>query len=119
MAVSIGSDAFRGAAQRSDHVRTLGMLAVCAAFAVFVGVNAVADRAHFARYAMFFCWWGVLAAYEGVLLSVTARARRTGRPLATWVWVGNTVIECVLPSLALMGLTADKEYLGPYRALVS
>src|SRR5262249_43965670 len=49
----------------------------------------------------------------------TAQARWLGRHVRPWVWAVNTVIECLLPSVALLGLTGDRTHLGPYRALVS
>ena len=39
--------------------------------------------------------------------------------MRSWIWILNTIVECLLPSLGILGLTADKGYLGPYRALVS
>lgn len=115
----IQSEAFQRAAQRSDQFRIIGMLCVCGTFIVLDVASMLADANTRKRYVIFMCWWGMLAAYELVFLIITSLARRRGRTTQKWLWVVNTVIECLLPSLALFGLTGDKSYLGPYRALVS
>ncbi len=115
----IESEAFAAAALKSDQYRILGMLCVSGAFSLLCVANILADPRNYLRYVIYISWWGCLAAYEIVLLLAARRAQRKGRAVRRWVWMVNTTIECLLPSLALLGMTADKSYLGPYRALVS
>ncbi|HZZ43809.1 MAG TPA: SpoIIE family protein phosphatase, partial [Tepidisphaeraceae bacterium] len=115
----IESEAFQAAAVRSDRYRIIGMLCICGAFAVLDVVSVLNRPWEMKRYALYLSWWGVLAGYEVGFLVITNRGRKKGKPIRSWLWVANTVLECLLPSLALLGLTADKGYLGPYRAMVS
>jgi Stage II sporulation protein E (SpoIIE) len=115
----IQSEAFGRAVVRSDRYRIVGMLCVCGVFALIDVGEALVHPGELRRYLVFLSWWSILAAYEGGLLLLTTISQRRGRPVRTWVWGINTAIECLLPSLAILGLTADKGYLGPYRALVS
>jgi serine phosphatase RsbU (regulator of sigma subunit) len=57
--------------------------------------------------------------YEGILLAITLHAQWARQRVRPWVWGFNIAVECLLPSLAILGLTADKAHIGPYRALLS
>ncbi len=115
----IQSEAFQHAAIQSDRYRIIGILCVCAAFGFLDIAMALANTQGRWRFMMYFSWWSILAAYEFILLLIANRARRRGKPMRTWIWALNTILECLLPSLAIMGMTADKAYLGPFRALVA
>jgi len=39
--------------------------------------------------------------------------------MGAWVWVINTIIECSVPTVAAALMSLDKDYLGPYRTLIS
>jgi len=115
----IQSDAFQKAVLRSDKYRIIGMLCVCGAFAIMDVVMALASPDQTRRYLIYITWWGILAAYETAFLILANASQRRGRSIRPWIWAINTALECLLPSIAIMGLTMDKSYLGPYRALVS
>jgi serine phosphatase RsbU (regulator of sigma subunit) len=104
---------------RSDRYRAIGLLCICGVFAVMGLITAVTNVNDADLYIHGIVFWGALAAYECILLSIAGRAQWQGRNVRAWVWAVNTVIESLLPSLVLLGLTAAKSYLGPYRALVS
>ena len=117
---SIESDAFNHAALRSDTYRAVGILGVCAVFILInvVSVIAIPQESH--RYVAATTWWAALRLYEGILLIITMHAQWLRQQVSGWVWIVNTVIEfCALPTLILFGLTADKAYFGPWRALLS
>ena len=82
-------------------------------------VGAIASPPDLHRYAVGAAWWAAFAIYEGILLAITSHAQWTGHPVRTWVWVANTIFECILPTVVLLALTGDKTWLGPYRALVT
>jgi serine phosphatase RsbU (regulator of sigma subunit)/protein-S-isoprenylcysteine O-methyltransferase Ste14 len=116
---TIQSEAFNQAALRSDRYRATGLLCICGVFAAIAVISAIYSPGQTDFFVHAVVWWFFFAAYEGILLAVTAQAQWQGRRVRSWVWTVNTIVECLLPSVALIGLTADKEYLGPYRALVS
>jgi serine phosphatase RsbU (regulator of sigma subunit) len=97
------------------------LLVACAFFILVNFTNALLhnDAIHWRRGAKFMSWWAIVASYEATMLWITIRAQRRNRPVRSWVWVVNILIECSFPTLALMGLSADKSFLGPYRALHS
>jgi serine phosphatase RsbU (regulator of sigma subunit) len=112
--------AYQQAALKSEQYRSLGILLVIALFIVVNGIRlalAPFHRAEIERYCEFISFWIVCGAYEGTLLYLTNRARRLGRPTRTWVLVMNTTLECLLPTVSILGLTMDKGYLGPWLAL--
>jgi serine phosphatase RsbU (regulator of sigma subunit)/protein-S-isoprenylcysteine O-methyltransferase Ste14 len=118
--LTIESEAFNQAALRSDRYRAIALLCICGVFAVFDSITALtssgpASALYGHAVALAFC----LATYEGILLALTAQAQWQGKHVRPWVWTANTVIESLLPTLGLLGLTADASYVGPYRALVS
>ncbi len=115
---SIHSDAFDQAALRSDRYRTIGMLCICGVFIVIDIISGVFSSPDWAMYIHGIAYWSGLAVYEGILFSITARAQWQGRQVRAWVWAFNAVVESLLPTVALLGLTAAP-YMGPYRALVS
>ena len=115
---SIQSDAFDQAALRSDRYRTLGMLCICGVFIVIDIISGVFSSLDSAMFVHGIAYWSGLAVYEGILLSITAQAQWQGRQVRPWVWAFNAVVESLLPTVALLGLTAAS-YMGPYRALVS
>lgn len=117
---TIQSDAFNQAALKSDRYRATGLLCIFGFFAIFDIVSylfGAGRQPGFFTHAL--AYWAWLAVYEGILLAITLQAQRTGRRVRPWVWIFNTIIESLLPTMALLGLTAAKDYLGPYRALVS
>jgi serine phosphatase RsbU (regulator of sigma subunit)/protein-S-isoprenylcysteine O-methyltransferase Ste14 len=115
---SIESDAFNRAALRSDQYRVFGILCICGMFAALDLINILASSTDRAFFGHSLAGWTTLAAYEGIVLVVIAQAQWQDRYVRPWVWAANTTLECLLPSLALLGLTTDTTYLGPYRALV-
>jgi serine phosphatase RsbU (regulator of sigma subunit)/protein-S-isoprenylcysteine O-methyltransferase Ste14 len=117
--LTIQSEAFNQAALRSDRYRAIGLLCICGVFAVIDIVSAILNVGEASFFLHAVAYWGCLAVYEGILLCVTVQAQRQRRQVRPWVWAVNTVIECLLPSVALLGSTAAKPYLGPYRALVN
>jgi len=116
---TIQSEAFNKASLGSERYRAIGLLCICAAFILMDAVNAMVDPGNVHSYVAGMFYWAGLAVYESILLVVTLHAQWTEGRVRPWVWAINTAIKCLLPSLALLGLTADKAYLGPYRALVS
>jgi serine phosphatase RsbU (regulator of sigma subunit) len=118
---AIQSDAFRAAALKSERFRIVGLLLACAFFIVVDIFNGLYHRedAYWGRMGVFIAWWGGVAAYELIGLWIVTRAIRAGRQISPWLWVLNILIECSIPTLALLALTADKQFLGPYRALHS
>src|SRR5947199_5762852 len=121
MPQDIQSDAFRSATLRSERYRIVGLLIACAFFILVNFTNALVhhDAVHWRRNGKFMSWWMMVAAYELIMLWVATRARRAGRQVRPWVWAINTIVECSLPTFALMGLSVDKTFLGPYRAIHS
>jgi serine phosphatase RsbU (regulator of sigma subunit) len=121
MARTISSDAYRAAVLKSEWQRTVGILFVIAGFIVLNIIrmpsnwSAMDIRRH-VEYIAFWAFWGV---YELIMLWLARRAQKRNRPVRTWVAVANTIIECTIPTIALLGQTADKSYLGPYVALSS
>lgn len=115
----IQSEAFSAASLRSERYRAIGLLCICAGFIVLDLVSAITDLTNLRYFIVAICYWGGMAAYEGILLAITMQAQWSGQRVRPWVWAINTVVECLLPSLAILGLTADKAHMGPYRALVS
>jgi serine phosphatase RsbU (regulator of sigma subunit)/protein-S-isoprenylcysteine O-methyltransferase Ste14 len=115
----IRSEAFSIASLGSERYRAIGLLCICAGFVVLDGIRAITDFENIRFYMAAVCYWGGLAVYEGILLAVTIQAQWSGQRVRTWVWAVSTIVECLLPSLAILGLTADKVHMGPYRALVS
>ena len=117
----IHSDAFRAASLRSERYRIVALLLACGFFALVNVGNGIYhnDLLHWQRTVAFVTWWVCVAGYEFVILSFATRAMRAGRQLPQRVWVINSIVECSIPTLALMALTADKGFLGPYRALHS
>jgi len=116
---TIESEAFDKASLSSERYRAIGLLCICAGFIVMDVVLAIGDPGNIHNYAVSFFYWSGLAVYEGILLAVTLHAQWAHQRVRPWVWAINTAIECLVPSLAILGLTADKTHLGPYRALVS
>src|SRR5436190_571173 len=114
MGQDIQSDAFRDATLRSERYRIVGLLIACAFFISVNFTNALVHRdvEHWHRSARYISWWLIVAAYEGVMLWIATRADRAGRQVRPWVWVVNTVVECTLPTFALMGISVDKTFLG-------
>ena len=115
----IQSEAFGRAMLQSDRYRALGILGIFSIFIVINIISAIVSPEDARRFVTSTTWWTALAVYELILLAITYHAQWQGRPIRTWVWILNAVIECVLPSIALIGLTADKHHMGPYRALFS
>ncbi len=115
---TIHSEAFNRAALGSDRYRSIGLLCLCGAFCLLDIVSAIFVPADVHRYAVGLAWWGSLAVYEGILLAITSHAQWTGQLVRPWVWAVNTAVECFLPTIVILALTGDKQFLGPYRALV-
>jgi len=116
---TIESEAFNQASFRSERYRAIGLLCICGGFIVLDVVSAIADPASVHFFAVGGCFWVGIAVYEGILLAITMHAQWSRQRVRPWVWAFNIAVECLLPSVAILGLTADKPYLGPYRALVS
>ena len=116
---TIQSDAFNQAALRSDRYRAIGLLWIFGVFGAADIIGAVITSSDAEVFGHALAFWVSAAVYEGILLSVTARAQSHGRNIRPWVWGVNSVIESLLPSVAILGLTAEWSYSGPYRALLS
>ena len=91
------------------------MLCLCGVFALIDIAEAITHPPELHRYLIFLSWWSILAVYETALLLITIISQHRGRPVRSWIWILNTIVECLLLSLGILGLTADKGYLGPYR----
>jgi serine phosphatase RsbU (regulator of sigma subunit) len=118
----IQSDAFRRAALRSEQYRIVGLLLVFAGLSCIAIVFAVMQETTFrnaGRYGLYLAFWLLCAAYELVILWATQRAARAVGQIRHPIWAINTIVECALPTVALLFLTVDRPYLGPYRALLS
>jgi serine phosphatase RsbU (regulator of sigma subunit)/protein-S-isoprenylcysteine O-methyltransferase Ste14 len=116
---SIESEAFDKASLRSERFREIGLLCICAGFILLDVITAIVDPGNIRGYAQGMFYWCGLALYEGILLALTVHGQWTGLRVRSWVWAVSTAIECLLPSLAILGLTAAKAHYGPYRALLS
>ena len=118
---AIQSEAFQLAALRSERFRIAAMIAIACLLLTFDVVHTLVapepGDAAWLAYAIPLIVSFVI--YEGLMLWLARRAERARRPMATWVWALNTVIETSLPTFALMGLTEWQSYVGPYRALLS
>jgi serine phosphatase RsbU (regulator of sigma subunit) len=118
---AIHSDAFRTAALRSERFRIIGLIGVFTALGL---INVILGLAAHSREALirrgsYFSFWLLCAAFEAAVLWTTIRAQRKNRRVRTWIWLLSNFIECSLPTVAILGLTADTRYIGPYRALFS
>jgi serine phosphatase RsbU (regulator of sigma subunit)/protein-S-isoprenylcysteine O-methyltransferase Ste14 len=113
----IESDAFHAAALRSEQFRILGVLMILA----FLCLTSIARALIFPqhgdsqRLGLYLAVLMAAAAFEGLMLRLAQRAGR----VRLWAWSLSTVVECSFPTLVLLGLTGDKAYVGPYRAMVS
>lgn len=119
---AIRSDAFARATLRSERFRILGILVVFAILtAAAVTRSVLRPREHELLWlGRALAMLGVAVAYELIMLRLVRRAERSGdRMPRTRVWVFNTVIECSIPTVALVGLTEFKSFIGPWRALVA
>lgn len=61
---------------------------------------------------------GLLLAYEMFMLQLTWRMIRAEKQPPAWLWYLNVVIECLLPTAALILMT-NSPFLGPYKSLVA
>src|SRR4051794_19235503 len=117
----IQSDAFSRAALRSERYRTIALLAILAVIAISATTRSIVsprrNEAQWVRVEL--PALGVALGYQIAMLLIIGGAERSGRGVPSWVWVANTLLECALPTSALIGLTHFESYLGPYRALVS
>jgi serine phosphatase RsbU (regulator of sigma subunit) len=113
----IQSDAFSRAAQRSEQFRIAGLIGLCCMFMVMNIVRGLMLGSP-GRRSLYAAFWLVFGAYETLMYFVTLRAAGKGRPVRTWVWAISTIVECAVITFALLGLTVDRSYLGPYRALL-
>ncbi|HVT82442.1 MAG TPA: SpoIIE family protein phosphatase, partial [Phycisphaerae bacterium] len=117
----IDSNAFHVAALGSERLRIIGMLILFGGLALIVMLRALfyplrhsGDWTLQASASL-----AVFAGYEACMLMVVRRAERRGRRLSTWIWIPNTIVETLVPTAALIGLTSYQDYVGPYKALVS
>ena len=117
----IRSEAFHRAALRSERYRILGILIVFSLFFLLDVTRSILAPGHhehiFLRDTIFF--FTLFFAYQVAMLWIARRAERAGRPVRTWLWILNTLIDCSLPTAALYGLTLYESYMGPYRALLT
>jgi len=116
---TIQSEAFNQAPLRSERYRAIGLLCICGGYVLVDIISAAGDFANLHYYAVGACFWGGIALYEGILLAITLHAQWARQRVRPWVWGFNIAVDCLLPSLAILGLTADKAHIGPYRALLS
>jgi serine phosphatase RsbU (regulator of sigma subunit)/protein-S-isoprenylcysteine O-methyltransferase Ste14 len=118
---AIESAAFGRAAVRSEQYRIVAILFILGFLVVEAVTRSLVHSRHrdYQRMGTFLTFFFAAAAYETIMLIIATRADRAGRPVRAWVWAVNAIVECSLPTIMLLGLTLDKSYMGPYRALVS
>jgi serine phosphatase RsbU (regulator of sigma subunit) len=121
MGDGIPSDAFRRAALRSERHRIVVLLVTLGVFAAVTVARAVVrpEPNESLRLPAAIAFLACASAYEWMMLTIVRRAERTGRAPGGWVWAVNTAVECSVPTLALLLLTFDRSYFGPYRALAA
>lgn len=117
----ISSEAFRRAALQSERRRVVALLVLLGALAVIALVRGMLRPQPGERIRALGILGFLLAGaiYELGILWIIRRAQRKSQPTRGWVWTLNALVECSIPSLALLLLTLDRYYLGPYRALVA
>jgi serine phosphatase RsbU (regulator of sigma subunit) len=118
---AIPSEAFRRAAMRSERHRIVVVLVALGAFAAVTVARAVLrpEPNESLRLPAALAFLACASGYELLMLVVVRRAERGAGRLGAWVWALNTVVECSVPTLALLLLTIDRSYFGPYRALAA
>jgi serine phosphatase RsbU (regulator of sigma subunit)/protein-S-isoprenylcysteine O-methyltransferase Ste14 len=118
---AIQSEAFAQAALRSEQYRTAGIMGVMVFIAAASAIRSLFIHEHhdYARMGAYLAYLGTFFLFEAGMLMMIGRAKIAGKPPRTWVWAVSTIVECLMPTLVVLFLSADKDYLGPYRALVS
>lgn len=116
----IQSMAFRQAELRSERVRIIGILATLAV-GTLVGILRillVRNPQEISFFPWLFLLAGIMAGYEGLMLSMVAKKIAAQEDLSVWTWRLNHFIETLFPTLALV-LATMNPIVGPYRALVA
>src|SRR4051812_12085512 len=115
------SDAFRRAALRSERHRIVVLLVALGALSAVTAARGAFRPGpnESVRLPVALGFLACAAGYEWLMLMVVRRAQCSATPSHPWVWVLNTVVECSVPTLALLLLTIDRSYFGPYRALAA
>ena len=121
MTQPIQSEAFQLAALRSERVRIIAVIVIALLIVTLNVTRGIVDTNPDTRKWLRFALplLGSFVLYQAIMLAVTTRAQRVRRPVRAWWWAINTVLETLLPTIALMGLTRWESYFGPYRALAS
>jgi len=116
----IASSAFELAELRSERTRVVGLLWAFAGLAL-VSTARIVFAPDFGSDAILtptFLLLGAAAAYELAVLRVLNRRLAESRPLAPAVWYVSTVIETLIPTVAIM-ILAGSGFFRPYQALVA
>ncbi|HUB24380.1 MAG TPA: isoprenylcysteine carboxylmethyltransferase family protein, partial [Tepidisphaeraceae bacterium] len=118
---AIQSKAFAQAALRSEQYRTAGIMGILVFIGAASAIRSVFIHEHhdYERMGSYLAYLGVFFVFEAGMMMAIGRARLAGRPPRTWVWAVSTIVESLMPTFVVLFLTADKSYLGPYRALVA
>jgi serine phosphatase RsbU (regulator of sigma subunit) len=113
----IESWAFQRAALESESRRTLGLLCLLGALALYTvarGLAAGEFRLLLAQTLLL----ALALAYEGFMLTVVRRALRTGRDVPQAVWVLGVFVETQIPTAALF-LLIPSGLMSPHQVLVA
>jgi serine phosphatase RsbU (regulator of sigma subunit) len=113
----IESWAFQRAALESESRRTLGLVCLLGALALYTvarGLAAGEFRLLLAQTVLL----ALALVYEGFMLAVVKRALRTGRDVPQAVWALNVFVETQIPTVALF-LLLDSRLMSPQQVLVA
>jgi|GEM_PF-184361 len=118
---SIDSQAYGAAALRSEQFRIAGTLLILVFLSLVAASRSVINPIHndVQSLGVYLVVLLAVGGFETAMLALARRANRAGRRVPMWGWSLGTLIECSFPTLVILGLTAEKAYSGPYRALVS
>ena len=113
----IHSKAFQQAALGSEELRIKGLLVVLGVLFVYGAVRTLglgSVRLFVANVLLVLLAIG----YEVFMLRYLKKAQTQGREVASWVWIGNVLIETQIPTLALVVLIRN-QVMPPFQVLVA
>src|SRR5262245_24761089 len=103
---------------QGERVRVIGLILVLSFLWIVIATRAlfggVPEQLHLLP--RFTALILAATAYEGLMLRLVGRAIRRRGDLPPWVWLVNTGIEALIPTVMLALLT-ESPFMGPYRAL--
>ncbi len=117
----INSDAFNRATLHSERYRIAGVMVMLVALC-FLGLGRVIVMPHdgdLSRIVIGLGFMAVVIGVEWVVLVLVNRAIRSGQLLNNGLRILDTVLESTIPTFMLLGISSDREFIGPYRALYS